>query len=946
MRTRILPILITVLIAGLALTSLQNALAAPDSEVNTGITIDEGAPNEIITDTHLKITDPVSETTPVTYTILTDPQEGDLTVTQGGTFTQTFIDNDNLIYSHSGSEEATDSFQFNVRNDTDIFYTGTFTITVNPVNDTPVLTLSGTSTEDEILTASLTDGDGITDTVAYQWQRSEDGDEPWADINGATNDTYTLDDPDVDHYIRVTATYTDSQGTTEEPASDPTGPIVNINDDPSLAIIGAPTENEILTANLDDDDDYVPGAVNYQWQRSETGSAPWLEIDGATSSTYTLDDIDVGDHIRVTATYTDDHGTAEEAASTSIGPVANVNDIPTFTLIGTQTEDETLSTSLTDDDDYDSGSVTYQWQRSETGSDPWTDINDETSSTYTLGDDDAGNFVRVTATYSDTHGTLEEPIATSGPIANINDEPVLTILGTQTEDQTLTAVLTDDDGLESATVSYQWQRSATGGSPWTPIGGATSSTYTLDDLDAYNFVRVRATYTDDQGTPESPIAATDEIANVNDTPTAANDSFTVAEGQSKSINVLVNDNDVDQFDILSASIETAPGHASPYSLSTNGLLQYTHDGSETTSDTLEYKVCDNGSPVKCATAFVNITIEPVDDPPTAVPDTYNLLEGATVTGNVKTNDFDSENHSFVVITPVISPPSHGVLSNFNSSGAFTYVHNGSENFNDNFVYRVCETPSSPLARCSQTTVTLVITPVNDAPVTSPDTFTVPRSETLDTQAEPGQTTVLANDTDPEGNTLTVNTTPVTPPIYAASFTLNANGSFIYVHNDTSNNPDSFSYQVCDNGSPSKCSTETVTINIGPRPTSFIYLPTILNNYSPDEPNNSPCTAYPISLNSQNNFTPNDIEDWYRITLPSPRNLSVELSNFLLQGDLIVYRSADCVIDGSDEVKNNGTSQSTKTVDWGIAPAGTYYIRVYTANPNPNAQPYKLTVDAP
>ena len=62
------------------------------------------------------------------------------------------------------------------------------------VNDAPTgsVTITGTATEDQTLTASntLADADGLG-TISYQWQR--DG----VDIAGATGTTYTLGDADV-----------------------------------------------------------------------------------------------------------------------------------------------------------------------------------------------------------------------------------------------------------------------------------------------------------------------------------------------------------------------------------------------------------------------------------------------------------------------------------------------------------------------------------------------------------------------------------------------------------------------------------------------------------------------------------------------------------------------------------------------------------------------------
>ncbi len=227
------------------------------------------------------------------------------------------------------------------------------------MNDLPTgaVTIAGTATEDEILSASntLADEDGLG-PIGYQWQR--DG----ADIPGAVGVTYTLVQADVGSVVRVVASYTDGQGMGESVASAGVGPIADDNNNPptgSVTIAGTAAEDEILTAshNLADEDGLGP--IGYQWQR---GGA---DIPGAVGVTYTLVQADVGSVVRVVAGYTDGQGTAESVASTPTAAVVNVNDLPTgaVTIAGTVTEDEILSASNTLADEDGLGPIGYQWQR-------------------------------------------------------------------------------------------------------------------------------------------------------------------------------------------------------------------------------------------------------------------------------------------------------------------------------------------------------------------------------------------------------------------------------------------------------------------------------------------------------------------------------------------------------------------------------------------------------
>ena len=115
------------------------------------------------------------------------------------------------------------------------------------INDTPVgiPTITGTATEDQILTANtagISDADGIG-AFNYQWLRNN------VAIAGATAGTYTLGDADVGTLISVNASYTDGHGTAEGPlTSVQTAAVSGINDAPVISNPPAQTviEGDVL----------------------------------------------------------------------------------------------------------------------------------------------------------------------------------------------------------------------------------------------------------------------------------------------------------------------------------------------------------------------------------------------------------------------------------------------------------------------------------------------------------------------------------------------------------------------------------------------------------------------------------------------------------------------------------------------------------------------------
>ena len=289
----------------------------------------------------------------------------------------------------------------------------------NVDNDTGVPTITGTATEDRLLTVNTA---GITDTngggFSYQWLR--DG----VDIGGATASAYMLGDADVGRSISVRVSYTNGHGSPESPTSAAVGPVVNVNDTPTglPTISGTATEDQLLTAvtsGIGDADGL--GSFSYQWLRNGGN------IGGATAGTYTLGDADVGAQISVRVGYTDGHGTVESIDSAAVGPVVNVNDAPSGlpTIGGTPTEDQQLTADTSAISDADGlGSFSYQWWRG------GAMIGGATASTYVLGDADVGQTISVQVGYVDAHGTFEALTSSEvGPVANVNDAPVITSAG-------------------------------------------------------------------------------------------------------------------------------------------------------------------------------------------------------------------------------------------------------------------------------------------------------------------------------------------------------------------------------------------------------------------------------------------------------------------------------------------------------------------------------------
>jgi hypothetical protein len=171
---------------------------------------------------------------------------------------------------------------------------------------------------------------------------------------------------------------------------------------------------------------------------------------------------------------------------------------------------------------------------------------------------------------------------------------------------------------------------------------------------------------------------------------------------------------------------------------------------------------------------------------------------------------------------VVSGPSNGTLTN-NGDGSFTYTPDPNFNGTDSFIYEICDTGVA----CDTATVTVNITPVNDAPVANDDSATT-------NEDTPATIDAAGNDTDVDGNLDPTSATVISGPSNGTAAG-NGDGSFTYTPNPDYNGTDSFDYQICD--TDGACDTATVTIDVTPAD-ELLYLPLILQSWAPIEDGSS------------------------------------------------------------------------------------------------------------
>ena len=227
------------------------------------------------------------------------------------------------------------------------------------------------------------------------------------------------------------------------------------------------------------------------------------------------------------------------------------------------------------------------------------------------------------------------------------------------------------------------------------------------------------------------------VTPVNDAPTAAHDTYSTEQDEVLHVpdpGVLANDTDVDD-DLLTVVLITPPGSGTVLLDPTLGFV-YTPASGYVGPDSFVYQLSDENDGT--ATATVSITVTPVNHAPTADGQAVSTPEdmplGITLTGS----DVDGDVLGFTVL----SGPSQGTLSG--TVPSLTYTPEADYAGPDSFTF----VASDGSLASEPATVSITVTPVNDAPVAADDAYAA--IEDIVLNVAPG---VLGNDTDVEGTQL-------------------------------------------------------------------------------------------------------------------------------------------------------------------------------------------------
>ena len=293
----------------------------------------------------------------------------------------------------------------------------------------------------------------------------------------------------------------------------------------------------------------------------------------------------------------------------------------------------------------------------------------------------------------------------------------------------------------------------------------------------------------------------------NDPPFAVDDAVGIDENEPICIDVSINDLNPDG-DPLSFAPVDLPLNGVLDSFNTDGISCYVPDSGYVGPDNFTYVLCDS---FDCDTATVYITVFNTNEPPLAVDDINNTLQGVPVSGDVSTNDTDP-NGDDLTFTVLDDSTLTGVVT-LNPDGTYDYDPGPGFTGTTFFTYVVCDDQSP--AACD--TAQVVISVIEDDPYADNNPPVANDDAVVTTGTDPIDVCALCNDVDPDGDSLS-NPVIITPPFNGTVTVDPITGVITYDYDsivppNTLLDIDSFTYVICDDAG--LCDTAVVDVTILP-----------------------------------------------------------------------------------------------------------------------------------
>ncbi|WP_417258747.1 cadherin-like domain-containing protein [Celeribacter sp.] len=308
------------------------------------------------------------------------------------------------------------------------------------------------------------------------------------------------------------------------------------------------------------------------------------------------------------------------------------------------------------------------------------------------------------------------------------------------------------------------------------FNGSTTITYTVSDPEG----------NEDTATVDVTVTP------VNDAPDAVNDEITTDEDTAVTIDVLDNDTDVDG-DTLTITGATVPNDQGSVEI-VAGKLVFTPAEDFNGPATISYSIEDGNGGTDTATVTVNVT--PVNDDPVAVDDAFDTDEDTAVVIDLIGNDTDVDGDPLTIGTVSVDPAFGTVVDNGDGTATFTPApdYNGPVTID----YTVVDGQGGE----DDGQAVVNVGAVNDGPTANDDSDTTLEDTTITVD-------LLGNDTDPDGDSLTV--TGASVPASQGTLVDNGDGTVTFTPAENFNGEATISYSITDGNGGTSSATHTIDV---------------------------------------------------------------------------------------------------------------------------------------
>ena len=715
-----------------------------------------------------------------------------------------------------------------------------------PATGAPVIT--GPATVGQELAVDVTgieDEDGLHDIeYTYQWVRVDaDGTSNEEDITDATADTYTLTDDDLGKKVKIEVSFSDDFGSDEQRTSAPTETVAGAPNTPATGaptITGTAQVGETLTAvttGIMDADGLTSVSYSYQWIRVDAdGTSNPADITDETDATYTLVDADLGKKIKVRVTFVDDASHTETLTSAATETVPGVTvSTPALTVTEEDTTGATYTVVLNSqptanvtvtvaghagtDVTPSPTSLTFTsttWGTAQTvtvtaGDDADT-ANDAVSLTHSAASTDSEyqgiTIAGVAVTVTDNDNDAPPGVTVSTPALTVTEEDTTGASYTVVLNSEPTATVTVTVAGHAGTDVSLTPSSAT--LTFTPMNWGTAQTVTVTagaDADAANESvslthSAASTDSDYQGITIAGVAVT---VRDNDTPPPSNNAPTVssvscdpcavAPGGEVRLSAEASDPDGDSLTYA----WSAP--TGSFTGATDGAAARWRAPAETARVTVRVQVSDG----RGGTASATVTVEVGANAPPAfeqssygfeLPEHEDGRRRPVALGAVKAEDPDDD-----AVTYSLASGDGERFAVGAHDGAVTYVGAGEDFEAEPNQYELSVRARDQHGAAARVRVTVAVTNANEPPSAEDDEAGTAEDQRVVID-------VLANDTDPDGDSLRVES--VSAPAHGMA-RVASRGGVAYTPDADYHGMDRFTYVVADGHGETAAAAVEVTV---------------------------------------------------------------------------------------------------------------------------------------